>query len=309
MNLELTPNGEESQEPPSEPAYDLPLDLRPDLSALGILEHERGICEDSYENRSALRRARLNWDFVYDQSGKPTGLIAARSEEASKERRLLSLATRKPLLVDASNQNSEYLTGLDLILEEDAIRICPPWVVGATRAWIAEQQGGGPKSSRRAPASLPHRCRQVKSDGIRCLLWASGRPKDDGLCRLHLRTVRKPGEDVERARLKLIQSAPFAVDVLEELMENAQSEPVRLKASTEILDRAGVRGGSELSVGVEVTDSRPAHVVVAERLQRLAAGAITVAGEIAASGKTDITDADVVITDTETNSKGAGDGE
>jgi hypothetical protein len=42
-------------------------------------------------------------------------------------------------------------------------------------------------------------------------------------------------------------------------------------------------------------------VIVAERLQRLAAGAITVAGEIAASGKSDITDADVVITDSPTS--------
>ena len=60
-------------------------------------------------------------------------------------------------------------------------------------------------------------------------------------------------------------------------MENAESEPVRLKASTEILDRAGVRGGTELSVDVEVNDVRPPHVIVAERLQRLASGAAGIA--------------------------------
>jgi hypothetical protein len=70
----------------------------------------------------------------------------------------------------------------------------------------------------------------------------------------------------------LLQSAPYAVDVLEELMESAQSEPVRLKASTEILDRAGVRGGVELDVGVDVTVRSP-HEVIKERLARLAAGA------------------------------------
>jgi hypothetical protein len=69
-----------------------------------------------------------------------------------------------------------------------------------------------------------------------------------------------------------LQSAPYAVDVLEELMESAQSEPVRLKASTEILDRAGVRGGVELDVGVDVTVRSP-HEVIKERLARLAAGA------------------------------------
>jgi hypothetical protein len=90
---------------------------------------------------------------------------------------------------------------------------------------------------------------------------------------VHLRTVRKPGADVERARLKLAQSAPFAVDVLEDLMENAESEPVKLKAASEILDRAGIKGGYEFDVNVEVTDARPAASVIAERLERLAAGA------------------------------------
>jgi hypothetical protein len=106
-------------------------------------------------------------------------------------------------------------------------------------------------------------------------LWASGRIKDGGLCRVHLRTVRKPGADVERARLKLAQSAPFAVDVLEDLMENAESEPVKLKAASEILDRAGIKGGYEFDVNVEVTDGRTAASVISERLERLAAGART----------------------------------
>jgi hypothetical protein len=117
------------------------------------------------------------------------------------------------------------------------------------------------------------------------MLWSSGRPKDDGLCRVHLRTVRKPGADVERARLKLVQSAPFAVDVLEELMENAESEPIRLKAASEILDRAGIKGGFEFDVNIDVTDSRPAASVIAERLERLASGAKMVAG---------IQDADII---------------
>ena len=131
----------------------------------------------------------------------------------------------------------------------------------------------------------------MKSDGIRCMLWSSGRVKDDGLCRIHLRTIRKPGEDVERARLKLMQAAPYAVDVLEELMESAESEPVRLKASTEILDRAGVRGGQDFNIGVEVTDARPAATVVAERLAKLAEIAASVQTQLP---ETDITDAEVV---------------
>lgn len=286
------PERPETDPTDSEPIVEAPYDRRPDLSELGIIEHEKGVCEDTFENRQVLRRAHLNWDAVYDQSGAATGLIAARSAESTKERRLLSLAEKRPLLADPGNHNSDFLTGLDLLVDDAACKIVPPWVIGATRAWQTEQDNGGPKSPNRAPAGLPHRCRIMKSDGVRCMLWASGRVKDDGLCRVHLKTVRKPGEDVERARRKLIQAAPFAVDVLEELMENAESEPVRLKASTEILDRAGVRGGTELSVDVEVNDARPPHVIVAERLQRLASGAAGIAASLAE--KNNIVDAEVV---------------
>jgi hypothetical protein len=134
------------------------------------------------------------------------------------------------------------------------------------------------------------------------MLWSSGRPADDGYCRIHLGSVqRRPGEDVERARAKLTQAAPYAVDVLEDLMQNAQSEPVKLKASTEILDRAGVRGGVEFDARLEVTDGRQPAQVVAERLQRLAAGAIQVAAKMAQAGlevpkdaESDIEDAEIV---------------
>ena len=274
----------------SQPRLDTPLDLRPDLSELGIIEHERGVCEDTYDNRSTLRRAKLNWDAVYDATGGATGLIAARSQESMRERRVLSLAEKRPILTDAKNPNSDYLTGVDLLVDEAACQIIPPWVLGATRKWVAEQNE--PTASQKQPAVLPARCRIVKDDGIRCMLWSSGRIKDDGLCRAHLKSVRKPGEDVERARRKLIQAAPYAVDVLEDMMENAESEPVKLKAATEILDRAGVRGGTELSVDVEVNDARPPHVIVAERLQRLAAGAASLQERL--NPTDDITDAEIV---------------
>jgi hypothetical protein len=267
----------------TEPAIETPHEMRPDLSAIGLVEHERGVVEDTYENRAALRQNKMNWDPVYTQTGAPTGLIAARTLEQTKGRRLLSLAEKRPLMTDPESVNSDYLTGLDLIVDERACALTPPWVIGATRHYLREQEEGGPPpGSRRVPKALPHRCRITKTDGIRCMLWSSGRIKDDGLCRIHLRVQRKPGEDVERARRKLMQAAPYAVDVLEDLMENAVSEPVKLKASTEILDRAGLRGGMELDVGLEVTDSRSPAMIVAERLQRLAEGAIMVAGGLGA---------------------------
>lgn len=274
---ELTTFEDPKEEESSDPQIETPPDLRPDLTKYGLEEHEKGVVEDTYENRQALRQANLHWDAVYSQTGQPTGLIAARTQEMDKQRRMLSLEEKKPLLSDPRDKNSDYVTGYDLIVEEDAIRITPPWVIGATKTWMKEQENGGPASPNRAPAALPHRCKTVKTDGLRCMLWSSGRLKDDGLCRVHLKSIRRPGEDVERARKKLMQSAPYAVDVLEELMETAVSEQVRLKSSSEILDRAGVRSGMEIDVGLELTDSRSPAQIVQERLAKLQEAAITTA--------------------------------
>ncbi len=276
--------GDDDDNTPDAIRIEDPVNIRPDLSSLGIDEVEKGVCEDTYENRSILRRSKMGWDTVYATNGVPTGLIMARSEDMATQRRILSLAEKKPILVDPDNKNSDYLTGLDLIAEPAGDRLVPPWVIGATKMWIAELENPI-ATEKRKPTALPMRCRTVKDDGIRCMMWTSGRPKDDGMCRVHLRHVSKrPGDDIERARKKLMQAAPYAVDILEDLMQFAASEPVRLKASTEILDRAGVRGGIELDANVNVNDGRPAASIINERLQRLADGAMHVAAALAEHG-------------------------
>ena len=253
------------------PIVETPYDRRPNLEELGIIEIERGICQDTFENRAMLRRSMLKWSPVFDdQTGAATNLIIARSIEQDKERALISINNKKQLLSDPGNVNSDFLSGLDLLLDDEALKISPPWVVGATRNWLKEQEQGGPKSPKRAPLGLPGRCRLTKTDGTRCQLWNSGRIKDDGLCRIHLGSTRRTANNVEIARLKISQASSYAVDVLEELMETAVSEPVKLKAATEILDRAGVRGGMELNIDVKTTDRSPADVL-AERLARLEA--------------------------------------
>lgn len=299
MSITLFDDTPEPEKP--EIQIDSPVNLRPDLSALGIDEAERGICQDTYENRAILRRNRMGWDPVYSSNGVPTGLIQARSPEMEKARRTLSLAEKKPLLVDPDRPNSDYITGYDLLAETAADYLVPPWVIGATKAYIKEQNEG-PVSSKRKPAALPTRCKAVKDDGIRCMLWSSGRPADDGYCRIHLGSIqRKPGEDIERARAKLTQAAPYAVDVIEDLMENAASEPIRLKAASEILDRAGVRGGVEFDANININDTRSPAQIVAERLSRLAGGAAEITAklsdariEISTKDESDVQDAEIV---------------
>jgi len=266
------------------PVVEVPYDRRPNLEELGIIEIERGICEDTFENRAILRRSMLKWSPVFDdQTGAATNLIIARSIEQDKERALISINNKKQLLSDPGNVNSDFLTGLDLLLDDEALKISPPWVVGATRNWLKEQENGGPKSEKRAPLGLPSRCRMTKTDGTRCQLWNSGRIKDDGLCRIHLGSTRRTANNVEIARQKISQASTYAVDVLEELMETAISEPVKLKAATEILDRAGVRGGMELNIDIKNTDRSPAEILT-ERLARLEAVASLRTAELIADG-------------------------
>jgi hypothetical protein len=269
-----------------------PINIRPDLGLIGIEEAERGVCEDTYENRALLRRSKLNWLPVYATNGIPTGLIMAVSPEMATERRVMSLSEKQPILTNPQNKNSDYLTGLDLIAEEASDYLVPPWVIGATRTYLKEIDNPNP-SPKRKPPSLPARCAAIKDDGIRCQLWTSGRIQDDGLCRIHLGSMkRRPGDDIERARAKLTQAAPFAVDMLEQMMETAESEPVKLKAATEILDRAGIRGGVELDTNVNI-DVRPAASVIAERLNRLAINATEAAAKLVEAGVIVPTDVDV----------------
>ena len=257
---------------------DTPINLRPDLSSYGIEETDRGICADTFENRQALRRAKLNWIPVYAINGVPTGLIQALSPAMQTQQRLLSLEEKAPILTDAQNKNSDYLTGYDLLAESAADYIVPPWVLGATKVWVKEQNEGGAKLGKK-PAPLPVRCKAIKDDGVRCQLWSGGRLPDDGLCRVHLGSLKnKPTDSVERARSRLTQASPSAVDVLEMLMDGAESEQVKLKAATEILDRAGIRGGIDLNTEVTV-DVRPAASIIAERLQRLSQTALEITKE------------------------------
>lgn len=51
---------------------------------------------------------------------------------------------------------------------------------------------------------------------------------------------------VDDARLRLLLASEDAVAVLEVLMDEGQSEGVRLRAAVEILDRARIRGGFEV---------------------------------------------------------------
>lgn len=133
-----------------------------------------------------------------------------------------------------------------------------------------------PDSWRRATVSAPVpvvRCRYIFPDthnrpGEQCKRWSL---RGTDLCIKHggqLENVRQHAEAVvESARLRLVGSTDRAVDWLLDLAENSASDAVRLKATTEVLDRAGVRGGVEVDVNVE--DKRSPADVLRQKISEL----------------------------------------
>lgn len=150
-------------------------------------------------------------------------------------------------------------------------------------------------------APRPHRplhstrCIAVKTNGERCRKWAvigfercevhSGYGKLANLAQYRERVI-------ERARLDLIRAAPYAVERLVELSRDRDINPaVSMKASTEILDRVGVKGGAELDVTVRTEGEQSPAEIIRARLDRLAAGAAAAELESATES---VIDAEVV---------------
>lgn len=266
----------EPEENENVPQIESPVGLLPDLSLWGIEEVDKGVCEDSADNRRLLRENHASWIIVYAADGKPTNLIQAVTPEM-KEARLL--ANKSILLKDTRNPDSDYITGLDLIIEPRADDLVPAWVLAASRKWedIAEERarrGAGEKTFRPAIAGPPSRCRARRVDGHRCQNWTGGRVQEDGLCKMHIAT--KAGHDENfgvnigvKVRNRLLAASLGAAEGLEELAQTAVSEPVRLGAYKEILDRSGFRGGFEIEQKVEVTVTN-AEEIVRKRLDEIA---------------------------------------
>lgn len=135
-----------------------------------------------------------------------------------------------------------------------------------------------PKPSR--PLHSTRCAATARRTGEQCRRWAvigfTKCEKHSGYGRLaNLKEYRE--RVLERARLDLLRTAPYAVEALTELVRDTDINPaVRLKASTEVLDRVGVRGGTEVDVNVTSGDGElsPAEVIRA-RLDRLAALAVS----------------------------------
>ena len=247
---------------------------RPDLTLYGIVEFDRGICEDTRENRNIIRSQGMKYRAIISDAAEVSGLIEAVTPEMSAGRARSILATNRDMLSDSRDLNSDYISGDDLLYDVNARALVPSWVIQYTIEYAErlEKMAANPtKHYRSKKTSAPGRCKYIKSDGVRCLQWWNGDEDNNGLCRTHLAYgARSTQAMIAIARDRVKQGTIGAVDTISDLMDNAASETVRLKAATEILDRANIRGGTDVNVEVTI-DARQPVEILAERLNRLAA--------------------------------------
>ena len=254
-----------------------PPSLLPDLTEWGIEEVERGVCEDSASNRRIIRQNKARFNTVFDKAGMPTGYLQVITADMYSAAQGLNKAN---LLTDPDDYNSDYLSGVPLLLAEDAKSLTPTWVLNVTKTYIRQQdekRALGPDAElyQSRLVNVPSRCSVQKSDGTRCWGWSDGSTDTLGMCRVHARRAGKYQplgmSQMQIARNRLQSGVGEMVNTLEELANTAESETVRLGAVKDFLDRAGIRGGFEVETKVEVTVSEAADIVK-DRIAKLRRG-------------------------------------
>lgn len=262
---------------PADLEIEAPPGLMPDLAEWGIVEVERGVCEDTVDNRRVIRQNKGRFNTVFDTKGMPTGYLQVITADMFAMAQAMSKAD---LLTEPEDANSDYLSGIELIFAENASELTPTWVLNATRTYIRQQDekrqlGGDAELHQSRLIAVPTRCKVIKADSTRCWGWADGSTESVGMCRVHARRVGKSNplgmSATQIARNRLISASVAATEYLEDLAANAESESVRLGAVNSILDRTGLRGAIEINEKVEVTVNENAKVVQ-DRLEELRAG-------------------------------------
>ncbi len=116
------------------------------------------------------------------------------------------------------------------------------------------------------------RCTHERDDGSRCKNFGvrgTGFNGTPSMCFIHggsLPSVKQKAEaTLLSVRMRLVQSAPAALEGLIDLAEKPTTgDAIKLKAYTEILDRAGIKGGFE--VNVEITSNVSAADEIGKKL-------------------------------------------
>lgn len=249
------------------------------LEEVGIEEIEPSVCEDTFENKRILRANSFFWETVKNEDNSPTGLIRCFSKEQLTERRDSTWVKRKPIMVDPDDRYSEYVGPDEYPVDFDM----PFWIRMRKQEWVDVQLGRLNATPGRT--NFPVRCEVVRHDGTRCWNWAP-RPDRSKRCKQHVAwadTSEQYNQHI--ARIKIAEAAPAMADNLLELAVSAAGEAVRLKATTDALAIAGIRGGTELDMTVRADDETDPAQKIRERLAKLTAAQVAREAEEAETKK------------------------
>lgn len=264
---------------PAELEIEAPPGLLPTLSEWGIEEIERGVCEDTAENRKAIRANKGTYRTVFDSNGMPTTYIQVITAEMYAQAQALS---KSDLLLDPDDYNSDYLNGVKLLMSDSADNLAPTWVLNATKTYIRQQDrikelGADGELYRQQTrlVRLPARCRITKADGTRCWGWSDGSSDLNGMCRVHARRAGRGGQSSGMStrqimRNRLDSAAPNILEKLEALTDS-EDERIALTATRDWLDRSGYKAVDYSETKVEVVHS-DASELVKDRLAKLRKG-------------------------------------
>lgn len=263
---------------PAELEIEAPPGLLPDLAEWGIEEIEKGVCEDTAENRKAIRANKGTYRTVFDTNGEPTPYVQVITAEMYAQAQALQ---KTDLLTDPDDYNADYLSGVSLLLAENATHLAPTWVLNTTKTYIRQQDrikelgaDGELYKQQTRLVTVPKRCKITKSDGTRCWGWSDGSSFTNGMCRVHARRAGKsPAHGLTTRQImrnRLDSTAPDILAKLEALTES-EDERIALTAMRDLLDRAGYKAVdfTETKVEVTVTD---ASQTVKDRLAKLKKG-------------------------------------
>ncbi len=232
---------------------------RPSLAHWGIDEIEATTCEDTIENRRKLVYAKLPYQIL-----EPGVLeVQFKDYDELNEHHATVYDRKKDLLSDRSNPWSDFLPMDEwpMLYWESA----PAWVINHRNKINDALLAGTSLEKRPLPLT---RCVRNRADGSRCwnLAWPAKRA--EGFCRGHSKWGAFNAAEhstmlTQAARARLGQLSGPALDAMEDLVLNSTVPHVRLKAATEILDRVGIRGGSELNISAQVEHQvlDPAQVI------------------------------------------------
>lgn len=295
-------------EEPAELEIESPPGLLPDLSEWGIEEVEKGVCEDTAENRKAIRQNKGSYRTVFDTDGNPTPYVQVITAEMYAQAQALS---KSDLLSDPDDYNSDYLNGVGLLLAENATHLAPTWVLNTTKTYIRQQDrirelgaDGDLYKQQTRLVRLPARCKITKADGTRCWGWSDGSSDLNGMCRVHARRANKsPSHGMSTRQImrnRLDSAAPDILAKLEMLTES-EDERIALTAMRDLLDRAGYKAVEHVEQEVKITVDNSADVVK-DRLAKLRKGQEEKAqllqqlreADAASKANPDVVDAEVV---------------